>query len=526
MALKRTREGGASSTLDSLTAATHTKTPEPAPFPQIDPHSNRPEFSPTPNSPPTSTHTATTTSESGYSKVSAGVGPSPLQQVPGTFPSLNHSNPCSSESHQRQHSDENPDVLATSAFLEHDEAHAVLKLLPPPEENRGPTSDMEADRYDTPRDILAQIEPSHTMTIPFTAHGLLSDSLQDRQERSAKLPEEVVKEEGDSLVNVPTKPLPPQTGLPGAVSGQEGGRKHEGYFGAVVTERERERGLAGERQRRFNDSQKQQLEMIQEVAQAYERPISEFPVPSPPSRFQGAVHVQRREASSSSVSLIAATNTETPELVSLPQIDQLLNSPEFSPTPAMLDSPPTLTHTLIAAGESGYSKYPSGVGPSPPQHPGSYSKYHQRQRDDENSVALETLTFLDDDEAHAVSKPPPPPPPQEGRSLTSDMEADGYDEPSDSGDDASQDNDSHEGQLKSSFASPRQGLAKPQAQQDGWTESSSLEPIDPATTSVSEKGTHSTPPFSSCVGADPPDYSFSISTPSLRTFDHTRVRSA
>ena len=380
---------------------------------------------------------------------------------------------------------------------------------------------MEADRYDTFRDILAQIEPSHTMTIPFTAHGLLSAGLQDRQERSAKLPEEVVKE-GDSLVNVPTKPLPPRTGLPGAVSGQEGGRKHEGYFGAVVTERERERGLAGERQRRFNDSQKQQLEMIQEVAQAYQRPISEFPIPSPPSRFQGATHVQRREASSSSVSLIAATNTETPELVPLPQIDQHLNSPEFSSTPAMLDSPPTLTHTLIAAGESGYSKYPSGVGPSSPQHPGSYSKSHQRQRDDENSDALETLTFLDGDEAHAVPKPPP----QEGRSLTSDMEADGYDEPSDSGDDASQDSDSHEGQLKSSFASPRQGLAKPQAQQDGWTESSSLEPIDPVTTSVSEKGTHSTPPPSSCVDADPPDYSFSISTPSLWTFDHTRVRSA
>jgi hypothetical protein len=425
--------------------------------------------------------------------------------VPGAFSSLNRSNPSSySESHQRQHFDESPDVLATSAFLERDEAHAVPKLLPPPlEEDRGPKSDMEADRYDTPRDMPAQSDPSHTMTIPFTAHGLLSAGLQDRQERSAKLPEEVVKEAGASLVNVPTKPLSPQTGLPGAVSGEEGGGKHEGDLGAVVTEREHERGLAEERQHRFNDFQKQQLEMIQEATQAYQQPTPELPVLSPPSRFQGATHVRRRESSGSSGSPVAATNTETQEPALLPQIDPHPNSPKFSPAPATLDSLPTLTHTLITTGESGYSKYSSRVGPSPPQQLDSYSQSHQRQHDNENYGALAAPTFFDHDEAYAVPKPPSPPPPQVGRCPTSDVATNGYDTPSDSGDDASQDGDSPEGKLKSPFASPTQGPAKPQAQQDG-RESNSSGTFDAATMSVSESGTHSTPPFLSCVDTDCP----------------------
>ena len=68
-----------------------------------------------------------------------------------------------------------------------------------------------------------------------------------------------------------------------------------------------------------------------------------------------------------------------------------------------------------------------------------------------------------------------------------------------SGDDASQDSDSHEGKHEAWFAPPRQELAKPQAQQDSWVESSSLGPVEAPTTSVSESGTLSAPPSSSCV---------------------------
>lgn len=108
-----------------------------------------------------------------------------------------------------------------------------------------------------------QIEPSHTMTKAFAVHGLLSAGLQDRQERSAKRQEEVAKETGASLVNVPMKPPPPQTGLLGAVSAHERERKREGGIGAALTERERERRVAEERQRKLDDFTKQQLEMVQ-----------------------------------------------------------------------------------------------------------------------------------------------------------------------------------------------------------------------------------------------------------------------
>ena len=68
-----------------------------------------------------------------------------------------------------------------------------------------------------------------------------------------------------------------------------------------------------------------------------------------------------------------------------------------------------------------------------------------------------------------------------------------------SGDDASQDSDSHEVEHESSLAPPWQGLAKPQAQPDGLVESSSLEPVDTAMASVSETGMHLAPPPSPCV---------------------------
>ena len=101
------------------------------------------------------------------------------------------------------------------------------------------------------------------MTKAFAVHGLLSAGLQDRQERSAKRQEEVAKETGASLVNVPMKPPPPQTGLLGAVSAHERERKREGGLGATLTARERDRRLAEERQRKLDDFQKQQLEMVQ-----------------------------------------------------------------------------------------------------------------------------------------------------------------------------------------------------------------------------------------------------------------------
>ncbi|KAF9223773.1 hypothetical protein BS17DRAFT_117890 [Gyrodon lividus] len=114
------------------------------------------------------------------------------------------------------------------------------------------------------RDTFIQLEPaSHSMTKAFTPHGLLSAGMQDKQDRSAKRQEELARETGGSLVNVPNKPPPPQTGLLGAITAHERERKREGGVGATLTEREREKRMAEDRQRKLDEFQRQQLEMAQ-----------------------------------------------------------------------------------------------------------------------------------------------------------------------------------------------------------------------------------------------------------------------
>ncbi|KAI0783662.1 hypothetical protein C8Q75DRAFT_430290 [Abortiporus biennis] len=113
-------------------------------------------------------------------------------------------------------------------------------------------------------DTFVQIEPpSQTMTKAFAPHGLLSAGLQDKHDRSAKRQEELARETGASLINVPNKPPPPQTGLLGAVTAHERERKRDGGLGATLTEREREKRLAEERQRKMDELQRMQLEQMQ-----------------------------------------------------------------------------------------------------------------------------------------------------------------------------------------------------------------------------------------------------------------------
>lgn len=112
------------------------------------------------------------------------------------------------------------------------------------------------------RDTFIQVEESETMTKAFQPQGLLSAGLQDKEDRSAKRQEELARETGASLINVPNKPPPPQTGLLGAITAHERERKREGGVGATLTERERERRLAEERQRKLDDLQRQQLDQM------------------------------------------------------------------------------------------------------------------------------------------------------------------------------------------------------------------------------------------------------------------------
>jgi CCR4-NOT transcriptional complex subunit CAF120 len=120
------------------------------------------------------------------------------------------------------------------------------------------------------RDTFIQLDsPAQTMTKAFTPHGLLSAGLQDKEDRSAKRQEELARETGASLINVPSKPPPPQTGLLGAITAHERDRKREGGVGAALTEREREKRLAEDRQRKLDELQRQQLEQMQQGGSMY-----------------------------------------------------------------------------------------------------------------------------------------------------------------------------------------------------------------------------------------------------------------
>jgi len=112
------------------------------------------------------------------------------------------------------------------------------------------------------RETFIQLEQSETMTKAFTPQGLLQAGMQDKQDRSAKKQEEIARETGASLINVPNKPPPPQTGLLGAVTAHERERRREGGLGAALTEREREKRVAEERQRKIDDLSRQQLEQL------------------------------------------------------------------------------------------------------------------------------------------------------------------------------------------------------------------------------------------------------------------------
>ncbi|KAI0001474.1 hypothetical protein BJV74DRAFT_818881 [Russula compacta] len=127
------------------------------------------------------------------------------------------------------------------------------------------------------RETFIQLDsPAQAMTKAFTPHGLLSAGLQDKEDRSAKRQEELARETGASLINVPSKPPPPQTGLLGAITAHERDRKREGGVGAALTEREREKRLAEERQRKLDELQRQQLEQMQQGGSLYGQQLAGY----------------------------------------------------------------------------------------------------------------------------------------------------------------------------------------------------------------------------------------------------------
>ena len=174
----------------------------------------------------------------------------------------------SSGTDHRRHLDPHDDPRGRRMYDEQPRSLSPHRA-PPPQLVGGPSRPVWSTVLDPNHDSKAAnektfvtIEANETMTKAFTPQGLLQAGIQDKQDRSAKRQEELARESGASLINVPHKPPPPQTGLLGAVTAHERERKREGGVGAVLTERERERRMAEERQRKFDEMQRQQLDQM------------------------------------------------------------------------------------------------------------------------------------------------------------------------------------------------------------------------------------------------------------------------
>ncbi|KAJ6609223.1 hypothetical protein B0H10DRAFT_2226083 [Mycena sp. CBHHK59/15] len=169
-----------------------------------------------------------------------------------------------SEAGRRTYYDDGPQLRSQAEMPQPGAARQSMwsQVLDPGQRNPGapPPSDG--------RDTFVQLEESK-LTKAFTPQGLLSAGMQDKQDRSAKRQEELARESGASLINVPNKPPPPQTGLLGAITAHERERKREGGVGAALTEREREKRVAEDRQRRFDEHQRQQLDQMQQGGSMY-----------------------------------------------------------------------------------------------------------------------------------------------------------------------------------------------------------------------------------------------------------------
>lgn len=180
-------------------------------------------------------------------------------------PSDDHRRYPSEDGRRTQYDD--PNIRPQSEFPQPGAARqTVWSQVLEPGRTPGPPPELPNNN----RDTFIQLEaPEATMTKAFTPQGLLSAGLQDKQDRSAKRQEELARESGASLINVPNKPPPPQTGLLGAITAHERERKREGGVGAALTEREREKRVAEERQRKFDEQQRQQIEQMGQGGSMY-----------------------------------------------------------------------------------------------------------------------------------------------------------------------------------------------------------------------------------------------------------------
>jgi CCR4-NOT transcriptional complex subunit CAF120 len=519
------REAGSPS--NSLTAAKKAKMLEPTSLSQNDPRPNSPTISPTPttvNSPPTLTHTGTTTStasRSEYSGYSGGVRPSPPQQIPGTFSSPNHSNQGSySQPHSYSTSRSQltmqgdpfqKEPLSTSFSGKPEVAKPVTRA--------GGGKEGSGDDHDLTREAgalyyMQEIQGASAVpppkiigrgkNIPVSSTGRSdTDDEGEGEEPSTEdepRPQQWIPPEPSPLqVRRPSAQVkasivpPPSHPLPASPP------QHPAHPPPYPSQNQhQDLGYAQDHDRRpIFAPQPQQL-----AASSF-NPIKTIEgeppnLPSPGSDTNPTSSVVDSRRTSVIGSGGGHGGGSRPGLVSRPSGARDLVSRQRGGTSDSISSHPRHNsqpqprqplppHPESFAEQP--SQFPYSTYARPPHHQGQ--NFTQAQGDTaqtlqpigtagrhstnmanvdqhhhyDNSDALAALTFLDRDEANAASKSPPRPP-QERGVPTSGMESGAYDTPpvhvtpSDSRDDVSQDSGSYEGKYKSSFAPSKQATQR------------------------------------------------------------------
>lgn len=112
----------------------------------------------------------------------------------------------------------------------------------------------------------APLAPSNQVPA-MSPHGLLHAGLLDKADRSARNLEVQARDTGGPLVSLPMKPPPPQTGLVGAITSHEREKVRTGGVGRALTEQQRERKLAEQRQKQLDEHQRNLLMQQQQQQQ-------------------------------------------------------------------------------------------------------------------------------------------------------------------------------------------------------------------------------------------------------------------
>ena len=111
------------------------------------------------------------------------------------------------------------------------------------------------------------VEGQPTRKPALNPHGLLATGIIEKEERSARAQESAARDTGGTLVSLPHKAPPPQTGLVGALTSHQREKERTGGVGRALTEQQRERKLAEQRQKQLDELQKQQLAIMQQQMQ-------------------------------------------------------------------------------------------------------------------------------------------------------------------------------------------------------------------------------------------------------------------